>query len=236
MSRPNPYPRPARQRPGPARGASEESPSPPLPTPRVKSRPVPNLPSWPPPSSSSPPGPALPPRVEDRPPAPVPSPTPLSTSPQPYQVSGSVVTSFKAREHPPPRSPTVNSPSPVPARVPTSSPAMSSSQGEGGGAVAFGKCLHQAHDAINKRHEDELHALESFRAHVFYRAKADREYAQELGKINARANRALSSIAHNSPVVQVGTLYTTCRYIHVESCTCFAGGYALLSVTILIRF
>ena len=68
---------------------------------------------------------------------------------------------------------------------------------------AFGTCLQSAHEAINKRHEDELRALESFRMHVFNRARADREYAEQLVKINMRANRAISSISQASPIVQV---------------------------------
>lgn len=39
--------------------------------------------------------------------------------------------------------------------------------------------------------------------HVFNRARADREYADQLVKINMRANRAIASISQGSPIVQV---------------------------------
>ena len=67
----------------------------------------------------------------------------------------------------------------------------------------FGSCLQTCYDAINKRHDDELRALESLRVHVFNRAKADRDYAESLAKINQRASRGLSNVNQSSAVVQV---------------------------------
>ena len=73
----------------------------------------------------------------------------------------------------------------------------------------FGSCLQTCYDAINKRHDDELRALESLRVHVFNRSKADRDYAESLAKINQRASRGLSNVNQSSAVVQVSPL--TCQ-------------------------
>ena len=67
----------------------------------------------------------------------------------------------------------------------------------------FGSCLQACYDAINKRHDDELRALESLRLHIFNRAKADREYAETMSKINYRANRGLTNVNQSSAIVQV---------------------------------
>lgn len=203
MSRPNPYPRPARPRAVPTPGSeNSDGASPPVPAPRRGARQS-NLPSWPPvANAASPPSPA-PSKIDQRPPAPLP-PSPVPSLPS--RDNGTF-------SRPPDIPPVSMSPSPP---VPTPTPSLSKSQ------AAFGTCLQQAHDAINKRHDDELHALESFRAHVFFRAKADREYAQELSKINTRANRTLAAVSHSSPIIQVltamlmhvvSTLKSLCKHI-----------------------
>ena len=70
----------------------------------------------------------------------------------------------------------------------------------------FGSCLQTCYDAINKRHEEELRALESLRVHIFNRAKADREYAESLARINQRATRGVANITQQSAIVQVRRL------------------------------
>lgn len=67
----------------------------------------------------------------------------------------------------------------------------------------FGVCLQQSYEAINKRHEDELLALESLRGHIFHRARADKEYSENLLKMNQKANKKLTNINRSSAVVQV---------------------------------
>ncbi len=72
------------------------------------------------------------------------------------------------------------------------------------GAETFGQCLQSATDAIGKRHDDELIALESLRFHIFNRAKQDKTYAEELLKTNMRASKkALSVSDPSSPIFQV---------------------------------
>lgn len=197
MSRPNTYPRPPKPRGVPTPGSeSSDGASPPVPAPRRGGvRQSSNLPNWPPVANAASPPSPVPSKIDQRPPAPLP-PAPSSPVPSlPSRDTGSF-------SRPPDIPPATMSPSPP---VATHTPALTKSQ------VAFGSCLQQAHDAINKRHDDELHALESFRAHVFFRAKADREYAQELAKINTRANKTLSAVSHSSPIIQVtGSADTTC--------------------------
>ena len=67
----------------------------------------------------------------------------------------------------------------------------------------FGFCLQSARDCINKRHDDELKALECFRAYMHKRAKADAEYAATLGKINSQTAREMAGVGSDSIVVQV---------------------------------
>ncbi|KAL5469291.1 hypothetical protein EMCRGX_G030531 [Ephydatia muelleri] len=66
----------------------------------------------------------------------------------------------------------------------------------------FGSCLQSARDCINKRHDDELKALECFRVFMHKRAKADAEYAVILGRINSQTARDAGSIATGSKIVQ----------------------------------
>lgn len=208
MSRPNPH-RPMKDRPPlPTPGTNDASP--PVPKPRGRGggvrQPSANLPTWPPPSADSSPGPpSLPPsRLDQRAPAPLPptatpaAPSPSSSRPPAPQTHGHAHGSAPSRPPPP-----LAHPEPAPSLASPPPPASPSSPRPNKNHVAFGTCLQEAHDAINKRHEDELHALESFRAHVFFRAKADREYAQELGKINARATKTLASVSQPSAIVQV---------------------------------
>ena len=67
----------------------------------------------------------------------------------------------------------------------------------------FGRCLQQSHEAITKRHEDELLALESLRGHIFHRARADKDYSDSLLKMNQKASKKLANIDQSSAIVQV---------------------------------
>eukprot|EP00731_Ephydatia_muelleri_P017671 Em0010g769a len=69
-------------------------------------------------------------------------------------------------------------------------------------AADFGSCLQSARDCINKRHDDELKALECFRVFMHKRAKADAEYAATLGKINSQTAREMAGVGANSIIVQ----------------------------------
>ena len=68
----------------------------------------------------------------------------------------------------------------------------------------FGSCLQLNYDAISKRHEEELHSLESLRMHIFKRQKVDKEYSESLQRINQSCERSAQfPVATTSPVVQV---------------------------------
>ena len=82
-------------------------------------------------------------------------------------------------------------------------PSTSSSSADYSTVDGFGSCLQTGFDAIHKRHEDELLALESLRAHIFNRAKDDKEYADKLSKTNVRASRKVANINKTSAIVQV---------------------------------
>lgn len=72
------------------------------------------------------------------------------------------------------------------------------------GGSDFGSCLQLNYDAISKRHEEELHSLESLRMHLFKRSRADKEYADALQKINQSSERSAQfPVSTTSPVVQV---------------------------------
>lgn len=110
----------------------------------------------------------------------------------------------KPRVSSPPTSPGTASPSPpVPA-----------AHGGPVGQERFGSCLQTCYDAINKRHDEELRALESLRVHIFSRARADKEYAETLAKINQRANRGVANITQQSAIVQVRVL------VKLDICDC----------------
>ena len=238
MSRQNPASRAGRERPPPPPAPTDEpgDDPPPVPKPRVGARgagrrqgAAGSLPTWPPPrlggaSGNATSSPALPRDQQQRPPAPIPpSSSPPAASPGPpparspapappvHQQAAPQLPPFRPSLSPP--IPPSNSP-PSPLQQHTSVPPRSVHNGN---SFAFGTCLQESHEAIHKRHEDELHALESFRAHVFFRAKADREYAQELAKINSRANKTLSSVSQPSAIVQVW-----CECVCVCVCVCVA--------------
>ena len=91
---------------------------------------------------------------------------------------------------------------------PTDVPSHPAPPATGGGdsgtdGADFGSCLQSARDCINKRHEEELKALESFRMYVHKRARADAEYAATLGKINSLTAREMAGIGPTSVIVQV---------------------------------
>ena len=60
---------------------------------------------------------------------------------------------------------------------------------------------------INKRHDDELLALESLRAHLFNRARIDREYADKLANANLKSTRKVANINKSSAIVKVCVEY-----------------------------
>ena len=71
----------------------------------------------------------------------------------------------------------------------------------------FGSCLQSSYEAISKRHEEELRALESLRGHIFKRQRADKEYADQLGRINLSCERAAQfPSSTTSSIVQVCVL------------------------------
>ena len=117
----------------------------------------------------------------------------------PQQSTASTSTQPKASPHP----------TPSPAQ-PTSPKTTTSAQPdrvenriEPPNGADFGSCLQSARDCINKRHDDELKALESFRVYMHKRAKADAEYAATLGKINSQTAREMAGVGANSFIVKV---------------------------------
>eukprot|EP00731_Ephydatia_muelleri_P017675 Em0010g773a len=95
---------------------------------------------------------------------------------------------------------------PVPALAVTSHAVQSALESQVQPAAVsednFGSCLQSARDCINRRHDDELKALECFRVFMHKRAKADAEYAVILGRINSQTARDAGSIATGSKIVQ----------------------------------
>ena len=69
---------------------------------------------------------------------------------------------------------------------------------------AFGYSLQLSYEAVGKRHDEELHALESMRTHVFKRMKCDKEYADQLFRTNQSCERhGQFSSSTTSAAVQV---------------------------------
>jgi hypothetical protein len=82
---------------------------------------------------------------------------------------------------------------------PSPSDVVSGSRPEG-----FGLCLQNCYDSINKRHEDELLALESFRNHVFARSRLDKDYSDSMAKMNMKASRKMNAVGDKtSAIMQV---------------------------------
>ena len=168
------------------------------------------LPVWPPPAPTDeddcPPIEAKP-RI-DRELKPSPSPRELKSSPKTPQPSPRAerVPHSPLRTEPqlPPRPITAERDSSSPVHIPASprSPRLPQSPQASKG---FGLCLQNCYDAIHKRHEEELKALESLRVHVFNRAKADKEYAETLAKANARASRGIANLTQTSAIVEVSS-------------------------------
>lgn len=95
------------------------------------------------------------------------------------------------------------SPTELPAVEPPSSYAPDLTQGQ-----HFGSCLQSSYEAISKRHEEELHALESLRGHIFKRQRVDKEYADNLARINQSCQRSAHfAPSVTSPVVQVHSIF-----------------------------
>ena len=135
-------------------------------------------------------------------PPPIPSTARPSLPPHPSQPSGGI--------HHPPQPPLPHSPS-LPRREfsrPSVESSFSSSSKFPVDPVkedSFGYCLQSSMEAITKRHEEELKALESLRVHISKRTRADREYSLALEKLNQQANRSIAAISNPSPIVQVRT-------------------------------
>ena len=69
---------------------------------------------------------------------------------------------------------------------------------------AFGFNLQSSYEAISKRHEEELHALESMRMHIFKRMKCDKEYSEQLFRANQSCQRiGQFTSSTTSAIVQV---------------------------------
>ena len=96
--------------------------------------------------------------------------------------------------------PSVTSP-PLPSPLQSVAPRLEESN-------AFGYSLQSSYEAINKRHEEELHALESMRMHIFKRMKCDKDYADQLFRTNQSCERlGQFSTSTTSAAVQVRLLY-----------------------------
>lgn len=173
---------------------------------------VSRLPQWPPPAkreeSESPP----PSSAGHAPPVPAPR-----TSISPPAATRTPPRSFKDKDRPP--APLPNEQPPLPPRdvirgpgsEPPASPRISRHPPPRPPAPQvgenFGSCLQTCFEAINKRHDDELRALESLRVHIFNRAKADKEYAESLAKANNRATKGIANLNQGSTIVQVSKVY-----------------------------
>ncbi len=192
---------------------------------RAKSR-VSRLPQWPPPAKQDEDSP--PPSAGAAQPQPVPVPrshhrtsltpptptTPRSSHRPPAPLPDDEQPPLPPRDIPPPRPTTPVTPrrdreffrsgsSPLPPPVPAA---------PGTGTENFGSCLQTCFEAINKRHDDELRALESLRVHIFNRAKADKEYAETLAKANGRAARGIANLNQASSIVQVRNVCVHTNY------------------------
>lgn len=86
--------------------------------------------------------------------------------------------------------------SPISVVSPSPSDVISGSSPEG-----FGLCLQNCYDTINKKHEDELLALESFRNHVFARSRLDKDYSDNMSKMNMKASRKMNSVGNKSSAI-----------------------------------
>lgn len=152
--------------------------APPVPAPRRRE----NTPSSPGLNSSPAAGPPLPARPRpgnrvSRPPPSEPAP-PTPTTPRSIAAAPGV---FK-----------------LPSIASTAAPPAPTTEG-------FGTCLQDTscYDVINKRHEDELLALESLRAHLFNRSRIDKEYAEKLANANLKSSRKVANINQSSAIVKV---------------------------------
>lgn len=101
---------------------------------------------------------------------------------------------------------------PVDASTPTSRPSIpatkrpivkptESVKHDSTSTEGFGICLQNCYDTINKRHEDELLALESLRNHLFARSRLDKDYSDNMAKMNTKANRKMGSVSNKSSAI-----------------------------------
>ena len=162
-------------------------------------------------SSSHPPPPSPSPRNAT---AATPPPVPTSARPAPLN--------HIANEPPPTPPPSLPSrrvisesgkQSPKGVVSPSPSDVVSGSSPEG-----FGLCLQNCYDIINKRHEDELLALESFRNHIFARSRLDKEYSENMAKMNMKASRKMTSVGNKSSTIfeVIFSCWCLCRCIRLK--------------------
>lgn len=124
----------------------------------------------------------------------------------PQQSSSEPTTSFPKSAPPVSKPPVLGSPSgPISPAAPlspsseTTQPPTMSQRMEG-----FGSCLQNCYETITKRHDDELLVLESIRSHVFCRARLDKEYSENLLKVNGKVNRKMGNLSNkSSAIIQV---------------------------------
>ena len=156
-----------------------------------------NLPQWPPPK----------PAESDSAGPPPPIPLPRSSKSPPTSTSSASSTLERERPPLPLPEPVMPAPrlpsSPLGSKAPVPHPRGSQPSTATEDVDTFGSCLQTSQDVINKRHEDDLRALESFRVHIFNRAKADKDYAEALAKANMRASKGIAGLGQGSTIVQV---------------------------------
>ena len=78
----------------------------------------------------------------------------------------------------------------------------------------FGACLQASYEAISKRHDEELKALESLRSHIHRRSRADKDYAETLAKINTSCRRSADFGSNPSRIVQVSRIPSLQVHVH----------------------
>ena len=193
-------PLPSRRSPEQSPKGLPDSPAPPLP--KRPAEPLPPLPST---ADAAPPLPKRP--AEPLPPIPTQRKQSETLPPVPSQVQARATAPSYPTRSPVPDLPVPASPSksvgtpvfPTRASAPMANGDIDPN--------SFGKCLQGATEAIGKRHDDELIALESLRFHVFNRAKQDKAYAEELLKTNMRASKKAAMVSNpSSPIFKVRTV------------------------------
>lgn len=180
--------------------------------------------------------PPLPSRLPPKFTHPKPSPTPGSNSSKysdSYSSQGDTSSSASPHSRRPPVAPrkiqrppasasdvngTTTSPLPPIQNVMSRAGPAASVEDAGLAQEGFGHCLQQGYEAITKKHEDELLALESLRGHIFHRARADKEYAENLAKMNQKASKKVSTIDQSSAVIKVlASIHAYIKYCNLDN-------------------